>query len=299
MSAKLRRAAPVTCMSLALIAVAAISGSAQARTAADPSPGVAGIDRAPQFTGLAASFLTRPQRREGHRRALPHRLRARADERGAVPARRQASRGSRWQNPPGAALAPRPCAVLEDEFDRRRDDGGDATRYDRAQPLRLGGRLARRPSATQGGPARCPAASRRELHPPPTGRAINAVFKPDRSRPAAGPKAGGAGSARARRHLGGRRGLLRQGHTSSSGPARRERQRGRSATLRDRLDEARSEASRLGRRPRPLVQLPQLRSAPDRRRRRKGRIRPRRPPEPTAAERSNTAVGPRSSPAIG
>ena len=44
MSAKLRRAAPVTCMSLALIAVAAISGSAQARTAADPSPGVAGID---------------------------------------------------------------------------------------------------------------------------------------------------------------------------------------------------------------------------------------------------------------
>ncbi len=61
MSAKLRRAAPVTCMSLALIAVAAISGSAQARTAADPSPGVAGIDRAPQFTGLAASFLTHPQ----------------------------------------------------------------------------------------------------------------------------------------------------------------------------------------------------------------------------------------------
>jgi hypothetical protein len=48
-------------MSLALIAVAAISGSAQARTAAAPSPGVAGIDRAPQFTGLAASFLTRPQ----------------------------------------------------------------------------------------------------------------------------------------------------------------------------------------------------------------------------------------------
>ena len=61
MSVKLRRAAPVTCMSLALIAVAAISGSAQARTAAAPSPGVAGIDRAPQFTGLAASFLTRPQ----------------------------------------------------------------------------------------------------------------------------------------------------------------------------------------------------------------------------------------------
>jgi hypothetical protein len=61
MSVKLRRAAPVTSMSLALIAVAAISGSAQARTAAAPSPGVAGIDRAPQFTGLAASFLTRPQ----------------------------------------------------------------------------------------------------------------------------------------------------------------------------------------------------------------------------------------------
>jgi len=61
MSAKLRRAAPVTCMSLAVIAVAAISGSAQARTAAGPSPGVAGIDRAPQFTGLAASFLTHPQ----------------------------------------------------------------------------------------------------------------------------------------------------------------------------------------------------------------------------------------------
>jgi len=61
MSAKLRRAAPVTCMSLAVIAVAAISGSAQARTAAGPSPDVAGIDRAPQFTGLAASFLTHPQ----------------------------------------------------------------------------------------------------------------------------------------------------------------------------------------------------------------------------------------------
>ena len=61
MSAKLRRAASVTCMSLALIAVAAMSTSAQARTAADPSPGVAEIDRAPQFTGLAASFLTHPQ----------------------------------------------------------------------------------------------------------------------------------------------------------------------------------------------------------------------------------------------
>ena len=44
----------------ALIAVAGIWTSAQARTAADPSPGVAGIDPGPQFTGLAASVLTRP-----------------------------------------------------------------------------------------------------------------------------------------------------------------------------------------------------------------------------------------------
>jgi hypothetical protein len=61
MSAKLRRAAPVTCMSLALIAVAAISGSAQARTTADSSRGVARIERRPAITGLAASFLTHPQ----------------------------------------------------------------------------------------------------------------------------------------------------------------------------------------------------------------------------------------------
>jgi hypothetical protein len=44
----------------ALIAVAGISSSAQARTAPDSSPGAAGNDPGPQFTGLAASFLTRP-----------------------------------------------------------------------------------------------------------------------------------------------------------------------------------------------------------------------------------------------
>jgi hypothetical protein len=44
----------------ALIAVAGISTSAQARTAADPSAGVAGSDPSQQFTGLAASVLTRP-----------------------------------------------------------------------------------------------------------------------------------------------------------------------------------------------------------------------------------------------
>ena len=233
MSAKLRRAAPVTCMSLALIAVAAISTSARARTAADPSPGVARADSGPQFTGLAASFLTHPQPVRGTdgRFHIAYELMLTNAVQFALDVERV--RGSRWQNPPGAALAPRPCAVLEDEFDCRRDDGKDATRYDPAQYLRLGGRLARRPRATQGGPARCPTASRRVLHPPSTGRAIDAVFKPNRSRPAAGPKAGGAGSARARRHLGGRRGLLRQGHTSSSGPAHHERQRGSSATLRD------------------------------------------------------------------
>ena len=44
----------------ALIAVAAVSTSAQARTAADPSDDVAGIDPGQQLTGLAASVLTRP-----------------------------------------------------------------------------------------------------------------------------------------------------------------------------------------------------------------------------------------------
>lgn len=45
----------------ALITAAGISTPAQARTAADPSPGVAGADPGPQFTGLAASVLTRPE----------------------------------------------------------------------------------------------------------------------------------------------------------------------------------------------------------------------------------------------
>jgi hypothetical protein len=45
----------------ALIVVAGISASAQARTAPDPSPGVAAADPGPKFTGLAASFLTHPQ----------------------------------------------------------------------------------------------------------------------------------------------------------------------------------------------------------------------------------------------
>jgi hypothetical protein len=45
----------------ALIAVTAISTSAQARTGAETSPGAAGADRAPAITGLAASFLTHPQ----------------------------------------------------------------------------------------------------------------------------------------------------------------------------------------------------------------------------------------------
>jgi hypothetical protein len=43
-----------------LIAAAGISTSAHARTAADPGPGVAGIASVPKFSGLAASFLTRP-----------------------------------------------------------------------------------------------------------------------------------------------------------------------------------------------------------------------------------------------
>jgi hypothetical protein len=43
-----------------LIAAAGISSPAQARTAADPGPGVAGIASVPKFSGLAASFLTRP-----------------------------------------------------------------------------------------------------------------------------------------------------------------------------------------------------------------------------------------------
>ena len=44
----------------ALIAVAGISAPAQARTAADTGAGVAATDPAPELTGLAASVLTRP-----------------------------------------------------------------------------------------------------------------------------------------------------------------------------------------------------------------------------------------------
>jgi len=51
----------LTVLVTALIAVAGIPASAQARTTADPSRGVAGIERSPALTGLAASFLTRPQ----------------------------------------------------------------------------------------------------------------------------------------------------------------------------------------------------------------------------------------------
>jgi hypothetical protein len=52
---------PLAVLVTALIAVAGISASAQARTAPDPSPGVAAADPGPKFTGLAASFLTHPQ----------------------------------------------------------------------------------------------------------------------------------------------------------------------------------------------------------------------------------------------
>ncbi len=52
---------PLAVLVMALVTVAGISTSAQARTAPDPSPAVAGTDPGPQFTGLAASFLTRPE----------------------------------------------------------------------------------------------------------------------------------------------------------------------------------------------------------------------------------------------
>jgi hypothetical protein len=45
----------------ALIVVAGIPTSAQARTAADSGGHVAGIDPGQQFTGLAGSVLTRPR----------------------------------------------------------------------------------------------------------------------------------------------------------------------------------------------------------------------------------------------
>ena len=54
-----RRLRPAVVLS-ALIAVAALSTWAQARTADDPSGNVAGIDPGQQLTGLAASVLTRP-----------------------------------------------------------------------------------------------------------------------------------------------------------------------------------------------------------------------------------------------
>ena len=43
-----------------LMAAAGISTSAPPRTAADPGPAVAGVASVPKFSGLAASFLTRP-----------------------------------------------------------------------------------------------------------------------------------------------------------------------------------------------------------------------------------------------
>lgn len=51
---------PLAVLVTALIAVAGVSASAQARTSPDPRPAVAGTDSGPKFTGLAASFLTRP-----------------------------------------------------------------------------------------------------------------------------------------------------------------------------------------------------------------------------------------------
>src|SRR5215217_7876173 len=51
---------PLAVLITALIAVAGMSASAQARPAPDPRPGVAGPDSGPKFTGLAASFLTSP-----------------------------------------------------------------------------------------------------------------------------------------------------------------------------------------------------------------------------------------------
>jgi hypothetical protein len=59
--ARLSRQWPLAVLVMALIMVAGVSTSAQARTSVDPSPGVARADSDPQFTGLAASFLTHPQ----------------------------------------------------------------------------------------------------------------------------------------------------------------------------------------------------------------------------------------------
>jgi hypothetical protein len=55
------RTLPLAVLVTALITVAGMSASAQARTAPDRSPGVAAMDPGPTFTGLAASFLTHPQ----------------------------------------------------------------------------------------------------------------------------------------------------------------------------------------------------------------------------------------------
>ena len=65
---------------------------------------------------------------------------------------------------------------------------------------------------------------------------------------------------------------------------------GRATTLRGRLDDARSATPGLGREPCPVVQLLQLRPAPDRRSRWNGRDRPRRRRGLTASSRSKTAA---------
>ena len=96
-------------MSSILIAVVLLAlgviAEAQARTAADPSDDVAGIDPGQEITGLAASVLTRPSAVRGTdgRFHIAYELVLTGATRFAV--ERRASRGSRCQDPPGTALA--------------------------------------------------------------------------------------------------------------------------------------------------------------------------------------------------
>ena len=156
-----------------LIGMAGISTSVQARTAADPSAGVAGTAPGPQLTGLAASVLTRPSAVRGTdgRLHIAYELVLTGATPFAVDVEQVEVRDAKTHR----VL----LSLAGDALSSRMNPVGGAPAGvtpppdDPARPFRFGGHLARRAGATEGGPARRPRASHCELHPPPTGRRIN------------------------------------------------------------------------------------------------------------------------------
>ncbi len=193
------RGTRVAILVTAFFAMAGISTSTQARTAADPGRSVAGQ----QFTGLAARVLSRPSavRATDGRFHIVYELvlTNMTQVRGGC----KASRRSRWQNPSSVAIAVRAGPVLEDESGRH-TPGSQAGPCEAARLLRFGGRLVRRSRAKQGGRPRRARASRGERDPPLSAPEIDPVFQLGRSRLASIAGSVGARSAPARRAVGGR-----------------------------------------------------------------------------------------------